>query len=118
MGVLLCVVEPGGNGRLAAQRIIMFPTHSSGPCRQDTSEDLFDTLDRVQVSLVGRKNNNMILVAKYYILPSDKGEPEVDFIMHLNHGRHNKFFKTVLSIRAFAHNVCLQVNPVRVVYDH
>lgn len=39
-------VEVGGKGRLAAQRMSMFPTHSVGPCMQDTPEVSFDLLQK------------------------------------------------------------------------
>ena len=35
----------GGKGRLAAQRMSMFPIHSPGPCMQDTASDDWDALD-------------------------------------------------------------------------
>jgi hypothetical protein len=37
----------GGKGRLAAQRMRMFPTHSGGPCMQATPDVSFDTLKKV-----------------------------------------------------------------------
>ena len=35
----------GGKGRLAAQRMSMFPMHSPGPCMQDTASEDWDALN-------------------------------------------------------------------------
>lgn len=44
-----CDERVGGKGRLAAQRMSMFPTHSAGPCMQDTPEVSFDILKTLHI---------------------------------------------------------------------
>lgn len=45
VGVLREDVRLDVYGRFAAHKISMSPTHSGGPCLQDTSEDVSDTLE-------------------------------------------------------------------------